>query len=520
MIRLRRPTSRFLIAATALAAASPHAALLAQQAHTPPALDVAGMDRSVKPGDNFFAYANGTWLAQTEIPADRSSYSTGAIVAELTDRRTADLIQEAAKSQAARRLRVPEDRRLLRQLHGLGRHRRGRPQAAAADARLHRRDPRPEGPRPLPRLHPPRRRGRVQRHELLHREPVRPLGRAGPGRSDAVLAVPAPGRARHARPRLLRGHVAPRWPRSAPSTRQHIAAMLGLAKVADAGEEGRGHHAARDPHRQGALRAASSRATSPRGTTTGPGPSSAARRRGSTGRRISPPPGSAKPARFVVWQPSAVTGISALTASEPLETWKDYLTFHAIESRVAVLPAAFVQPVLRVLRPGAERRPEAARPLEARGHRHQRRARLRRRPALHRALLPGRGEGAGPGDGGEPHRRVPRAHRPARLDGACARRRRPRPSSRCSRSASGIPTSGPTTPGSRSSRATRSATRSARRCSSYRQEPGEAGQPGGPRRVGDDAADRERGEPAGDERDELPRRHPAAAVLRSQAADR
>jgi predicted metalloendopeptidase len=43
----------------------------------------------------------------------------------------------------------------------------------------------------------------------------------------------------------------------------------------------------------------------------------------------------------VVWQPSAVTGISALAASEPLDTWKDYLTFHAIQARAAVLPTAF-----------------------------------------------------------------------------------------------------------------------------------------------------------------------------------
>jgi predicted metalloendopeptidase len=50
--------------------------------------------------------------------------------------------------------------------------------------------------------------------------------------------------------------------------------------------------------------------------------------------------GLSKPARFVVWQPSAVSGISALTASEPLDAWKSYLTFHAIHSRVAVLPAA------------------------------------------------------------------------------------------------------------------------------------------------------------------------------------
>jgi putative endopeptidase len=44
---------------------------------------------------------------------------------------------------------------------------------------------------------------------------------------------------------------------------------------------------------------------------------------------------------FVVWQPRALTGLSALAASEPLETWKDYLVFHAIEHNVAVLPKAF-----------------------------------------------------------------------------------------------------------------------------------------------------------------------------------
>jgi Predicted metalloendopeptidase len=36
-------------------------------------LDLAGMDRSVQPGDSFWRYANGTWLAHAEIPADRSS---------------------------------------------------------------------------------------------------------------------------------------------------------------------------------------------------------------------------------------------------------------------------------------------------------------------------------------------------------------------------------------------------------------------------------------------------------------
>src|SRR5688500_6482738 len=61
----------------------------------PAGLDLAGMDRTVKPGDDFFAYANGTWIATTEIPADRSTYGTGAIVGELTLKRTVALIQDA-----------------------------------------------------------------------------------------------------------------------------------------------------------------------------------------------------------------------------------------------------------------------------------------------------------------------------------------------------------------------------------------------------------------------------------------
>ncbi len=69
---------------------------------TPPAqgLDLAGMDRSVAPGDDFFAFANGAWVKRTEIPADRGSFGVGHEVADLTDRRTAALIKAAAASKA------------------------------------------------------------------------------------------------------------------------------------------------------------------------------------------------------------------------------------------------------------------------------------------------------------------------------------------------------------------------------------------------------------------------------------
>jgi putative endopeptidase len=43
---------------------------------------------------------------------------------------------------------------------------------------------------------------------------------------------------------------------------------------------------------------------------------------------------------FIVWQPSAVTGISALVGSESVELWKDYLRFHLLEHYSSVLPKA------------------------------------------------------------------------------------------------------------------------------------------------------------------------------------
>ncbi len=37
-------------------------------------IDLSAMDTSVKPGDDFFSYVNGKWVAETEIPADKSRF--------------------------------------------------------------------------------------------------------------------------------------------------------------------------------------------------------------------------------------------------------------------------------------------------------------------------------------------------------------------------------------------------------------------------------------------------------------
>ncbi|HEY2530942.1 MAG TPA: M13 family metallopeptidase [Xanthobacteraceae bacterium] len=62
--------------------------------------DLAGMDMKVAPGDDFYAYANGAWISATEIPADRSSYGNAAILTELNTQRVNELIKAAAAQHA------------------------------------------------------------------------------------------------------------------------------------------------------------------------------------------------------------------------------------------------------------------------------------------------------------------------------------------------------------------------------------------------------------------------------------
>ncbi len=72
------------------------AAPLDQTASTP------DIDRSIKPGNDFYRYANGGWLATVAIPAGQTSYDTRAILTEKTSERVRNLIQGAATAQSVR----------------------------------------------------------------------------------------------------------------------------------------------------------------------------------------------------------------------------------------------------------------------------------------------------------------------------------------------------------------------------------------------------------------------------------
>src|SRR5213595_3557170 len=79
--------------------------------------DLEGMDTKTKPGDDFFRYANGTWIDKTPIPPDKPAYSLRLAMTDLTEQRLKDMletagIQAADKSEPGGRKSEPDGRNL------------------------------------------------------------------------------------------------------------------------------------------------------------------------------------------------------------------------------------------------------------------------------------------------------------------------------------------------------------------------------------------------------------------------
>jgi putative endopeptidase len=89
--------------AALVASLLPLACSLRAQSSAPPAPETHGiaitnMDPAVKPGDNFYLYANGAWVNRTQIPADRAGYGVFTLLSDLSTKRTNQIIEDAAKS--------------------------------------------------------------------------------------------------------------------------------------------------------------------------------------------------------------------------------------------------------------------------------------------------------------------------------------------------------------------------------------------------------------------------------------
>ncbi|HEY3586502.1 MAG TPA: M13 family metallopeptidase N-terminal domain-containing protein, partial [Myxococcaceae bacterium] len=90
-----------VLAGLATAQAAPDSGSARTTVTAPSGLDPAFIDSSVRPGDDFFRYANGQWAAKTEIPPDRSAWGAAGELDERLKLQTREILEAAARSNAA-----------------------------------------------------------------------------------------------------------------------------------------------------------------------------------------------------------------------------------------------------------------------------------------------------------------------------------------------------------------------------------------------------------------------------------
>lgn len=69
----------------------------------PKYIDKANMDLSVKPGNNFYRYANGNWVKNNPVPASKTRWGSFDELRELSSKRLRTLLEDAAKKPARTR---------------------------------------------------------------------------------------------------------------------------------------------------------------------------------------------------------------------------------------------------------------------------------------------------------------------------------------------------------------------------------------------------------------------------------
>ena len=85
-------------------------------------VDLSNIDPSVKPGDDFYRYVNGRWLAENRIPPDRPAWGSFNELRQVSEQRVQQLIDGLATATERRAgLRRAEGPRLLCELRGRGR---------------------------------------------------------------------------------------------------------------------------------------------------------------------------------------------------------------------------------------------------------------------------------------------------------------------------------------------------------------------------------------------------------------
>ncbi len=304
-------------------------------------IDLTAMDRSVKPGDDFFLHANGAWYAKAQIAPDRALTGVSVRMTEEVERRTRGLLEEASSSGAQA---------------GSTAQRIGDFYASYLDeAAIEARGLAPLAPE-LERI------GKIQDARALAgylgasiRADVDALNSTNfssvhvlglwveqdlnePSRYAAYLlqgGLGMPDRSYYL-------DAAPRMEALRKAYVLHLVTLLQKAGIADA--EARAGRAFALEMKIAATHA--SRADSA-DVTKGNNPWArgefAASAPGMDWDAFFAAAGLDRQAAFIVWHPGAMKGLGALAKGESLEVWRDYLTVRAIDHASPVLPKALAE---------------------------------------------------------------------------------------------------------------------------------------------------------------------------------
>jgi putative endopeptidase len=293
------------------------------------------MDRSIHPGDDFYRYANGGWLKTATIPAGQASFDTRGILAARTSQQVHSLIQNAASAQSTKGSAVQK----------VGDYYASFMDQGAIETK---------GMKPIAT-------------EMVAIDAISDktslsayLGATLNSEVDGLTANADHvfgvwinqgfEDSEHNLPHLWQGGLglpdrddyidaSPKKAEVRQHYQAHMAAMLKLAGVADS--ENRGARVL-------ALETQIARAFAPDEEAADVNKQNNPWKRADFG--VKAPgmdweayfksAGLVGQADFLVWQPSAVAGVSALVSAESLDVWKDYLKFHLMEHYALVLPKA------------------------------------------------------------------------------------------------------------------------------------------------------------------------------------
>ena len=300
---------------------------------------VANMDPAVKPGDDFNQYANGGWIARTEIPPDRGRVGVFTSLDDLSNKRTNGLIEELAKVSALAGSSTGKIAALYNSYMD----------EAAIEAK---------GLAPL--------RSHLEAIAAIRdkRELARALGESLRSDVDALnntnfhtpnlfglWVAPGFNDSEHYAAYLMQGGLglpdreyylaaSDRMRDIRTSYQAHAATMLKLAGFT--GTDARAAHVLALEHAiaEKHLSLAENDDIHKANNTWTPS-DFAAKAPGLDWAEYFRAAGLGKQKSFIVWQPTAFTGESALVASTALDTWKDWLALHLIDAYAGVLPKAF-----------------------------------------------------------------------------------------------------------------------------------------------------------------------------------